>query len=227
MKRLTTTLTLAAALALAGVAAAPPARADVTNPADNPVKITVTGDDGNTYVDGQDTLPGFDDYACTYIPGAWFDFAHNRVHYADGQSIPWTEWDRATGYQAWLAKQGAPAPGTTTASTGAASNTTQKSGTHAQGVAAPAGSSAPTASPIPSATPSSGPTALAGGPSAAPSASTSDVVLAASSADRGSGGGSSTTAGLAILGVLFGLGGLAFGGYTFTRARHSSKESLS
>lgn len=77
----------------------------VTNPADNPHPITVTGDDGNTYVDGQDTLPGYDDEECTYIPGAYFDFAANRVRYADGQSIPWTEWDRASGYQDWLAKQ--------------------------------------------------------------------------------------------------------------------------
>lgn len=86
---------------LGGIAIAAPASA-VTNPADNPVRIVVRGDDGQTYVDGQDTLPGYDDEACTYIPGAWFDFKNNRVHYADGQSIPWTEWDRASGYQEWL-----------------------------------------------------------------------------------------------------------------------------
>ena len=74
----------------------------VTNPADNPSPITVTGDDGNTYHDGADTLPGYDDEECTYIPGAWFDFANNRVRYADGQSISWTEWDRASGYSEWL-----------------------------------------------------------------------------------------------------------------------------
>jgi hypothetical protein len=77
----------------------------VTNPADNPSPITVTGDDGNTYHDGADTLPGYDDEECTYIPGAWFDFANNRVRYADGQSIPWTEWDRASGYNEWLASR--------------------------------------------------------------------------------------------------------------------------
>jgi hypothetical protein len=77
----------------------------VTNPAVNPSPITVTGDDGNTYHDGADTLPGYDDEECTYIPGAWFDFANNRVRYADGQSIPWTEWDRASGYNEWLASR--------------------------------------------------------------------------------------------------------------------------
>jgi hypothetical protein len=92
-------------LAVLVLGIAPAASADVTNPADNPHKITVTGDDGQTYTDGQDTLPGYDDYECTYIPGAWFDFAKNRVYYADGQWIPWTEWDRATGYKEWLAKQ--------------------------------------------------------------------------------------------------------------------------
>ena len=59
--------------------------ADVTNPADNPHKITVKGDDGQTYVDGQDTLPGYDDEECTYIPGAWFDCDNSKPqkrHYA-------------------------------------------------------------------------------------------------------------------------------------------------
>lgn len=96
-----------------GAIAISPAQAAVTNPASNPHRIEVLGDDGQTYVDGQDTLPGFDDEACTYIPGAYFDFANNRVHYADGQSIPWTEWDRATGYSEWLAKQGQSTPTST------------------------------------------------------------------------------------------------------------------
>jgi hypothetical protein len=95
------TVSIAVAVIAAGATA--PAAHALTNPADNPYKITVEGDDGNTYVDGQDTLPGYDDEACTYIPGAWFDFAKNRVRYADGQSIPWTEWERATGYDEWLA----------------------------------------------------------------------------------------------------------------------------
>jgi hypothetical protein len=225
MKRLTSTVTLAAIFAVAGVAAALPAHAAVTNPADNPVPITVTGDDGNTYVDGQDTLPGFDDIACTYIPGAWFDFANNRVHYADGQSIPWTEWDRATGYEAWLAAQSAPPSGGATTPANA-STTSQKSGTGAAGNAAAGSGATPTASASPSADPSEATSELTGGASPTASTSTSDVVLAAS--DSGPGGGSSTSiAGLAILGVLFGLGGLAFGLYTFFRPRLSSKESLS
>jgi hypothetical protein len=225
MKRLTSTVTLAAMFAVAGVAAAVPAHAAVTNPADNPVPITVTGDDGNTYVDGQDTLPGFDDLARTYIPGAWFDFAGDRAHHADGQSIPWTEWDRATGYEAWLAAQSAPPSGGATTPANA-STTSQKSGTGAAAGTASGAGATPTASPTTSADPSEAPTALADGASPTASASTSDVVLGAS--DSGPGGGSSTSiAGLAILGVLFGLGGLAFGLYTFFRPRLSSKESLS
>ncbi|MFM6980933.1 MAG: hypothetical protein ACKOWE_05975 [Micrococcales bacterium] len=97
---------LAIALAVIAIAVGPATSAlAVTNPASNPAPITVTGDDGNTYNDGADTLPGFDDEECTYIPGTYFDFANNKVHYADGQSIHWTEWDRATGYQDWQVKQ--------------------------------------------------------------------------------------------------------------------------
>lgn len=108
-----------------GVAA--PASA-ITNPADNPRKIVVKGDDGQTYVDGQDTLPGYDDEACTYIPGAWFDFKNNRVNYADGQSIPWTEWDRASGYQEWLKSSKGSDSGTKTgSSSGSSTKTPSKS----------------------------------------------------------------------------------------------------
>lgn len=96
---------LASAISVASIIGSALAANAVTNPADNPHPITVTGDDGNTYHDGADTLPGYDDEECTYIPGAWFDFANNRVRYADGQSIPWTEWDRASGYREWLAAQ--------------------------------------------------------------------------------------------------------------------------
>jgi hypothetical protein len=96
---------LASAIAVSSIIGSALAANAVTNPADNPHPITVTGDDGNTYHDGADTLPGYDDEECTYIPGAWFDFANNRVRYADGQSIPWTEWDRASGYNDWLAAQ--------------------------------------------------------------------------------------------------------------------------
>ena len=102
MKRISSTVAGTFGLALLLIGVAPVAHADVTNPADNPHKITVKGDDGQTYVDGQDTLPGYDDEECTYIPGAWLDFDNNLVHYADGQTIPWTEWDRSTGYKEWL-----------------------------------------------------------------------------------------------------------------------------
>jgi hypothetical protein len=95
----------AAVLALALVAIPAWSASAVTNPASNPYPITVTGDDGNVYHDGLDTLPGYDDEECTYIPGAYFDFAKNLVHYADGKSIPWTEWDRASGYKVWLTNQ--------------------------------------------------------------------------------------------------------------------------
>jgi len=109
MKRLLATAAAVSVigLPLASISFAPAAEA-ITNPAQNPHPITVKGDDGNTYTDGADTLPGYDDEACTYIPGAWFDFDNNRVHYADGQSIAWTEWDRATGYADWKAKHDKP-----------------------------------------------------------------------------------------------------------------------
>jgi len=100
----------------------------VTNPAVNPNPITVLGDDGNTYIDGQDTLPGFDDEECTYIPGAYFDFAANRVRYADGQSIAWTEWERATGYQEWLASQNNGSKTSPTAKPTASGGTTSGAG---------------------------------------------------------------------------------------------------
>ena len=98
----------------------------VTNPADNPRPITVKGDDGKTYTDGQDTLPGFDDEECTYIPGAYFDFDNNRVYYADGQSIPWTEWDRTAGYQDWLKKKNS---GSSGSGSGSGSGSSSGSGT--------------------------------------------------------------------------------------------------
>jgi len=136
MKRIAITAPAAAGLAVLVLGLAPAAHADVSNPADNPHKIVVKGDDGQTYVDGQDTLPGFDDTECTYIPGAWFDFAKNRVYYADGQWIPWTEWDRATGYKDWLAKQNSSGSGSGTdtktsspSKTGSTSGSGTKSGT--------------------------------------------------------------------------------------------------
>ena len=46
----------------------------ITNPAEHPAPITVTID-GQTYHDGLDTLPGYDDEACTPIPNVQYDFA--------------------------------------------------------------------------------------------------------------------------------------------------------
>ena len=120
----------AAAFVTAGLTVIPAWSAlAVTNPADNPSPITVQGDDGNTYHDGEDTLPGYDDEECTYIPGAYFDFAANRVRYADGQSIHWTEWDRASGYREWLAAQNETTTPTNTATDDGATNTTTKTDT--------------------------------------------------------------------------------------------------
>lgn len=229
---------IAASAAVAALLVAAPAYADVTNPANNPHKITVTGDDGKTYVDGQDTLPGFDDEACTYIPGAWFDFDNNRVRYADGQSIPWTEWDRATGYQDWLAKKNASSGSTGTTGTGAQPVTTSgtsgaqkpaSSGSTSGNAANGSGTSAPAAAPSVSAAPtaSAAPTievfAASEEPSAdaSPSASPSAEALAASPGS-GTSNGSGSAAGLAILAVLFGVGGAAFGGYTFLKRGKAS-----
>lgn len=125
MKRTLSTALAAASLVLVTVGLAQPAQA-ITNPADNPRPITVKGDDGKTYHDGEDTLPGYDDEACTYIPGAYFDFDNNKVRYADGQSIPWTEWDRATGYKEWKAKQSKPTAAPTTAAPKPAKTTAPK-----------------------------------------------------------------------------------------------------
>jgi len=231
MNRFATAVTTTVGLALFTLAIAPAAYADVTNPAVNPHKITVTGDDGNTYVDGQDTLPGYDDYECTYIPGAYFDFDNNRVHYADGQSIPWTEWERATGYKEWLAKKNAAAPaaaqpaaGTTTDTNGAAgagggakpassgkSATTSAQGSAVEGAATTAGGTAtPTASPTASNSASASERADS---SASPSARPNTALAAG--ANSGGSGGAGSSAGVAILAGLFALGGLAFGGYTF------------
>lgn len=120
----------AAAFVAAGLTVIPAWSAlAVTNPADNPSPITVIGDDGNTYNDGADTLPGYDDEECTYIPGAWFDFANNKVHYADGQWIHWTEWSRASGYSEWLAKQNSNSNTNTSGNTDNSSTTTDKTAT--------------------------------------------------------------------------------------------------
>lgn len=224
-------------LGLMGLLVASPAHANISNPADNPHKVTVVGDDGNTYVDGQDTLPGFDDIACTYIPGAYFDFDNNKVIYPDGQSITWTEWDRATGYKDWQAAKNAAAPAAAPAPAAAASST----GTSGSGAAAPAAGGTKPASGAtevkadgataadPSANATATPSASAGA-EADPADSEDSTEAAADralaqgdSGSQGENGGSS--AGLAILAGLFGVGGLAFGGYTFLRRGSTVKAS--
>lgn len=168
MKRPLAALTTAALLGLALAAPlAPAAHAAVTNPADNPHPITVKGDDGRTYTDGEDTLPGYDDVECTYIPGAWFDFDNNRVHYADGQSIPWTEWERASGYDEWKAKQAKGTSASSAPSTAAGGTTKSTTPTRKP-------SAKPT--PKPAAKPSAKPTTTASAPAsptAAPTATAS------------------------------------------------------
>ncbi|MGN6723878.1 MAG: hypothetical protein ACTHJM_14815 [Marmoricola sp.] len=82
---------------------------DVTNPAQHPYPVTVTIN-GQTYHDGLDTLPGYDDYACTPIPDVQYDFADNEVLYYDDSgnllaTAPWTEWSRISSYKEWKAQQ--------------------------------------------------------------------------------------------------------------------------
>lgn len=114
--------------AVASLVVAPAAFAQgVTNPADNPFPISVTID-GQTYTDGRDTLPGYDDQACTPIPYVSYDFGQNQVLYydADGQllkSAKWTEWSRITSYQAWVDDQKKPTPTATPAATNQATAT--------------------------------------------------------------------------------------------------------
>src|ERR1700743_3423354 len=100
--------------AVALLAVAPAAHAtDITNPAQHPAPVTVTID-GQTYHDGQDTLPGYDDYACTPIPNVQYDFADDEIQYYDGDNnlittAHWTEWSRITSYQTWVDQQQAAA----------------------------------------------------------------------------------------------------------------------
>ena len=120
---------LVAGLVLSAAALAPAAHAtDITNPAEHPYPITVTID-GQTYHDGLDTLPGYDDYACTPIPDVQYDFADNEILYYDDNGnllakAPWTEWSRISSYQTWLAQQGAAkSSGTTTVATTTSTST--------------------------------------------------------------------------------------------------------
>jgi hypothetical protein len=109
-RSLTALATAAVAIPLA-IAMAPGAAsaAEITNPAQHPYPITVTID-GQTYHDGEDTLPGYDDYLCTPIPDVVYDFADNEILYYDDQGdllavAPWTEWSRISSYQTWLKQQ--------------------------------------------------------------------------------------------------------------------------
>ena len=136
MKRRNLTLVIGSGVAALALAIAPASAAlatDVTNPADNPYPITVTVD-GQTYHDGLDTLPGYDDYACTVIPGVSYDFGHNRIDYPDGQTAPWTEWSRIPGYAVWVKQQQnkAPSPNPSPSSSSSSSSSSSKkhSGSH-------------------------------------------------------------------------------------------------
>jgi hypothetical protein len=103
-------------VALFGVPAAAHAQG-ITNPAQHPAPITVTID-GQTYHDGLDTLPGYDDYACTPIPKVQYDFPDDQIQYynSDGDLIDtadWTEWSRISSYQTWVDQQQAGSPSST------------------------------------------------------------------------------------------------------------------
>lgn len=121
---------------------APAAHAAISNPAAHPKKIVVVID-GVEYTDGQDTLPGYDDYSCGPIPNSWPDYDANRMYFDTDNGvkyISWTEWDRLPGYATWLAKKnaagsdsgsssGSGSSGSTSGSTG--STGTKNTGTQA------------------------------------------------------------------------------------------------
>src|SRR5262245_62249137 len=101
--------TLLSAVAALFVAAPAAHGQGITNPADHPYPVEVTID-GQTYEDGRDTLPGYDDHLCTPIPNVQYDFADNRVLYYSGdgellETSPWTEWSRISSYETWLNQQ--------------------------------------------------------------------------------------------------------------------------
>jgi hypothetical protein len=105
MKRLLAYATATTGIATVLLTAAPAQAGGVTNPAQHPAPVTVTID-GQTYHDGLDTLPGYDDNACTAIPNVQYDFDANKIYYYDDDgnllaSAPWTEWSRISSYQTW------------------------------------------------------------------------------------------------------------------------------
>jgi hypothetical protein len=149
----------AAVVGVALLGTAPSAHAtDITNPAEHPDPITLTID-GQTYRDGADTLPGYDDYACTPIPNVQYDFADNQIQYYDEQgelvkTAHWTEWSRISSYETWVAQQQqgtSPSTAPTTSSANAAptgtSTTTTGTATTSPAAAAPAATSPATTSP--------------------------------------------------------------------------------
>jgi hypothetical protein len=131
----------AAGLAVApfGVTSTAAYATDVTNPAQHPYPITVTID-GQTYHDGLDTLPGYDDYSCVAIPDVVYDFPDNEIDYYDDQGnllavAPWTEWQRIPSYQTWLNQQNGTS-GSKSSSSGSSSSSFTSTGS-----ASPGGSS--------------------------------------------------------------------------------------
>jgi hypothetical protein len=142
--------------ALLGVAPAAQAT-DITNPSEHPDPITLTID-GQTYRDGADTLPGYDDYACTPIPNVEYDFADDQIQYYDGRGelikiAHWTEWSRISSYETWVAQQQAgkpssPAPtGSANATPSATTTTTTSTATTTPAGTGPAATSPATTSP--------------------------------------------------------------------------------
>jgi hypothetical protein len=144
MKTLSTTSRSKRILAVAGAGtavaglvmiAAPGAWAtDVTNPAQHPYPVTVTID-GQTYHDGQDTLPGYDDTACTAIPNVQYDFGSNEIDYYDDdgnllKTAPWTEWSRISSYATWKAQQSGSSGSSSSSSTGSGSSSGSGTKTH-------------------------------------------------------------------------------------------------
>lgn len=112
----------------AALGIAPAAQAQgITNPAAHPNPVTVVID-GQSFSDGRDTLPGYDDEACTPIPGVQYDFAENLILYYDGdgkllKTAKWTEWSRISSYEQWVKDQKTPTPTATATPTKTATPT--------------------------------------------------------------------------------------------------------
>ncbi|WP_147447542.1 hypothetical protein [Solirubrobacter pauli] len=138
--------TAAAVVGVAVLSAAPAAHAQgVTNPAEHPVPVTVTID-GQTFTDGRDTLPGYDDEACTPIPGVQYDFAQGEILYYDSdgnllKTAKWSEWARISSYQTWVSQQKTPTP--TPAATVAPSTTATSTPAPSSGGTSNAAATAP------------------------------------------------------------------------------------